>query len=63
MLSDNIIDDLEREELKKLSESLNLSEEDISSIEGSNKINQPTDHKMIYATTNSFWYTHKELLV
>ena len=43
MLSDNIIDDLEREELKKLSESLNLSEEDISSIEGSNKINQPTD--------------------
>ena len=43
MLSDNIIDDLEREELKKLSESLNLSEEDINSIEGSNKINQPTD--------------------
>ena len=43
MLSDNIIDDLEREELKRLSESLNLSEEDISSIEGSNKINQPTD--------------------
>lgn len=43
MLSDNIIDDEEREELKKLSEKLNLSEGDINSIEGSNKINQPTD--------------------
>ena len=32
-----------RKELKKLSERLNLSEEDINSIEGSNKINQPTD--------------------
>ena len=43
MLSDNIIDDEERQELKKLSEKLNLSEGDINSIEGSNKINQPTD--------------------
>ena len=43
MLSDNIIDDQERKELKKLSDKLNLSEEDINSIEGLNKINQPTD--------------------
>ncbi len=43
MLSDDVIDDKEREELKRLSEKLNLSEGDISSIEKSNKINQPTD--------------------
>ena len=33
MLQDNVIDDSEREELRKLSEKLNLSEEDILSIE------------------------------
>ena len=34
MLSDNIIDSQEREVLKKLSENLNLSDEDIEAIEG-----------------------------
>ena len=43
MLEDNIIDDSERKELKKLSDRLNLSEEDISAIEKLNKIGQPTD--------------------
>ena len=43
MLDDNIIDDEERKELRRLSEKLNLSEEDINSIEQINKINQPTD--------------------
>jgi len=45
MLEDNKIDKGEREELKKLSERLNLSEEDILSIEGHYKVkkNQPTD--------------------
>ncbi len=38
MLEDNIIDDEERRELNKLSESLNLSEEDIVSIEETNKV-------------------------
>ena len=33
MLSDNVIDDDERKELKDLSERLNLSDEDISAIE------------------------------
>lgn len=43
MLDDDVIDDEERKELKRLSEKLNLSEEDILSIEQLNKINQPTD--------------------
>ena len=43
MLDDNIIDDEERKELRRLSEKLNLSEEDINSIEQINKINHPTD--------------------
>ena len=43
MLDDNIIDEEERKELRRLSEKLNLSEEDINSIEQINKINQPTD--------------------
>ena len=43
MLEDNIIDDNERKELKKLSDRLNLSEEDILAIEKFNKISQPTD--------------------
>ena len=38
MLDDDIIDEEERKELDKLSESLNLSEEDIVSIEETNKI-------------------------
>ena len=40
MLEDNIIDDEERRELNKLSESLNLSEEDIVSIEETNKVKE-----------------------
>ena len=44
MLEDNVIDDDERQELERLSEKLNLSEEDVSSIEGlTRKKNQPTD--------------------
>tara|TARA_B100000989_G_C19529350_1_gene468764 strand:- start:892 stop:1815 length:924 start_codon:yes stop_codon:yes gene_type:complete len=43
MLDDDVIDEEERKELKRLSEKLNLSEEDILSIEQLNKINQPTD--------------------
>lgn len=43
MLDDDVIDDEERKELRRLSEKLNLSEEDILSIEQLNKINQPTD--------------------
>jgi len=38
MLKDDLIDAKEREELKKLSEKLNLTEEDISSIEGHYKV-------------------------
>ena len=38
MLDDDIIDEEERKELDKLSESLNLSEEDIVSIEETNKV-------------------------
>ena len=42
MLEDDVIDDKERQELKRLSERLNLSEGDILSIERLNKIDQPT---------------------
>ena len=40
MLSDNFIDEDERKELIKLSEKLNLSEDDIISIENESKINK-----------------------